>query len=172
MPLRRSLRVGLALAFATATLLLSSATFAARAIAMPGHRAPAFVVERPTGGDMSLANFAGRPLLINVFAAWCANCRIEEPRLVAAYAKYRDRVTFLGIDEQEGVARASAFARELHVPYAIALDAGQFAATYDTSKIPETILIDGHGYVRSVYRGLISSAELDRTLAQLVARKE
>lgn len=107
--------------------------------------------------------------MVNVFAAWCASCRVEEPLLIDAYAKYRDRVAFLGVDEQEGAARAVAFARELRVPYPIAIDDGQFAASYDTSKIPETILIDARGYVRAVFRGLITSDQLDRSLA-LIAK--
>jgi len=140
----------------------------AQRVASPGRPAPAFIVN---GTELLSRSLLGRPLLINVFAAWCGTCRIEEPLLIEAYAKYRTRVTFLGIDEQEGVARATAFARDLHVPYPIALDAGQFAASYDTSKIPATILIDGRGIVRAVHRGLISAAVMDRELGGLVARK-
>lgn len=95
---------------------------------------------------------------------------MEEPLLVEAFAKYKDRVTFLGIDEQEGSARAVAFARELRVPYPIAIDDGQFAASYSTSKIPETVLVDRRGIVRAVFRGLISSDELDRSLARIAAK--
>lgn len=163
-------------AAALACALVASAAGAERAgsaqrVASPGRPAPAFIVERSNGTELLSRSLFGRPLLINVFAAWCGTCRIEEPLLIEAYAKYRNRVTFLGIDEQEGVARASAFARDLHVPYPIALDAGQFAASYDTSKIPATILIDGRGIVRAVHRGLISAAVLERELGGLVARK-
>lgn len=165
--LRRALRP-----VALASLVLACVTFGplgATGVATPGHRAPAFVVARPDGSELSFSRFVGRPLLINVFAAWCATCHVEEPVLVAAYAKYRSRVAFLGIDEQEGVARATAYARELRVPFPIALDDGQFGASYDTSKIPETILVDRRGVVRALYRGMVSARELDRSLA-LVAR--
>ena len=141
-------------------------------VAIPGKRAPRFLVTRPDGSELASRTLLGRPLLVNVFASWCGNCRVEEPILTRAYAKYRTRVTFLGIDEQEGVAKATAYARALHVPYAIALDDGQFAATYDTSKIPQTILIDGRGIVRTVFRGRVSAETLDRELAALVARKD
>lgn len=141
-------------------------------VATPGKRAPRFLVARPDGSDLASRTLLGRPLLINVFASWCGNCRIEEPILTRAYAKYGTRVTFLGIDEQEGVAKATGYARALHVPYAIALDDGQFAATYDTSKIPQTILIDGRGIVRAVFRGRVSADTLDRELGALVARKD
>ena len=146
-------------------------TRAASSVAVAGKRAPAFLLEGPDGGDVTSHTYAGRPLLINVFAAWCGTCRVEEPLLVRAYGRYRDRVAFLGVDEQEGVARAKAFARDLAVPYPIALDAGQFAASYGTTKIPETILIDARGIVRGVHRGMLSEADLERELHALVTQK-
>lgn len=159
--MRRLVVLGLAL------LATSATAVGAGTIAEAGHRAPAFVVERPDGGEMSSKQFAGRPYLINVFAAWCATCHVEEPLLVHAYEKYGTRVAFLGIDEQEGVARATAYAKDLHVPFPIALDDGQLAATFDTSKIPETVLVDARGYVRAVYRGFVSARVLDRSLAAI-----
>ena len=149
----------------------AQATPAASGVAVAGKRAPAFLLEGPDGRDVTSRAYAGRPLLINVFAAWCGTCRVEEPLLVRAYARYRDRVAFLGVDEQEGVARAKTFARELAVPYPIALDAGQFAASYGTTKIPETILVDARGIVRHVHRGMLSAADLERELQSLVTQK-
>lgn len=167
-------RAGASLAFALTlalTLALptnaSRAATAATAAASIGRRAPAFVVARSDGGELSSARYRDTPLLVNVFAAWCATCHVEEPLLVRAYAKYRRRVAFLGIDEQEGVARASAYARELQVPFPIALDDGQFGASYDTSKIPETILVDRRGVVRAIFRGLVTAHDLDRALARI-----
>ncbi len=160
--------VACALSIATCSTLSSPA---ASGVAVAGKRAPAFLLEGPDGRDVTSRAYAGRPLLINVFAAWCGTCRVEEPLLVRAYARYRDRVAFLGVDEQEGVARARSFARELAVTYPIALDAGQFAASYGTTKIPETILIDARGIVRGVHRGMLSENDLERELRALVTRK-
>ena len=169
---KRAVAIAAAVALAVVGAVANVRVAAAKqGVATVGRLAPAFVVERPDGRELSSTSLRGRPLLINVFAAWCGTCRVEEPLLVKAYVKYRDRVAFLGIDEQEGTARAIAFARELHVPYPIAVDAGPFAASYDTSKIPETILIDGRGIVRAVHRGILSAAVLDRELGAL-ARKE
>lgn len=167
----RALAVALVAAVLAVAARSSAAPTVRGGVVMTGGIAPAFVVERPDGAEISSKHFAGRPLLINVFAAWCGSCRVEEPVLVDAFAKYKDRVTFLGIDEQEGSARAVAFARELRVPYPIAIDDGQFAASYDTSKIPETVLVDRRGIVRAVFRGLISSDALDRSLARIATKE-
>jgi cytochrome c biogenesis protein CcmG/thiol:disulfide interchange protein DsbE len=145
----------------------AAAPAGAGGVAAVGKPAPPFLIERLSGGELTMRAFAGRPLVINVFAWWCNNCHLEEPSLVKAYAKYRGQIAFLGIDEQEGVSRAKRFAAELHVPFEIALDDGQFAATYDTSKIPETIFIDAHGIVRAIDHGLIGSSVIDGELAKL-----
>lgn len=148
------------------------ATAHVRGVATPGVRAPKFLLARLDGRAVSSRALVGRPLLINVFASWCATCRVEEPLLVGAYAKYRTRVAFLGVDEQEGAEKAAGYVRALRVPYPIALDDGQFAASYDTSKIPETILIDARGIVRAVFRGFVPASVLDRELTAVATRKE
>jgi cytochrome c biogenesis protein CcmG/thiol:disulfide interchange protein DsbE len=157
-------KVSFALTLALA--MVRGAAFAGGVQAV-GHPAHSFVLERPSGGETTLAAFRGRPALLNVYAAWCGSCRVEEARLIAAYGRYGDRVAFLGIDEQEGTATATSFARQMGVPYPIALDAGQFAATYGATTIPETIFIDAHGIVRAIAHGMISSARLERELARI-----
>ena len=137
-------------------------------VAVPGKPAPRFVLERPSSGEFTLASFAGRPLVVNVFASWCPPCRRELPELERAYERYKGRLTFLGVDEQEGAVTATAFAKRMRVPYPIALDDGPFAAEYGASAIPQTVFIDARGIVRSVWRGPIPSGELERRLEKLV----
>lgn len=137
--------------------------------AQVGELAPPFVLQRPGGGDTTLATFAHRPVLLNVYASWCAACRGEAAGLVAAYRRYGGRVAFLGIDEQESVGLARSFARALHVPYPIALDGGQFAATYGSSQIPQTVFIDAHGVVRAIAVGAMTPQQIDAQLSKLIA---
>lgn len=40
----------------------------------------------------------GRPVVIDVFASWCVGCVEEMPRVVADYARFKDRVDFIGVD--------------------------------------------------------------------------
>lgn len=134
-----------------------------------GHPAPAFILQRPRGGDLTLATFARRPVLLNVYASWCAACRTEAAGLVAAYRRYHGKVAFLGIDEQESVALAGSFVRALGVPYPIALDSGQFAATYGSSQIPQTVFIDSHGVVRGIGVGAMTPRQIDTGLRRLLS---
>ena len=62
------------------------------------------------GGEVRLADYKGRVILVNVWATWCGPCELEIPELVEAYAKYKDKgVVILGVsldDSAEGGAAA------------------------------------------------------------------
>ncbi len=168
---------GAALGAALAALLAGApSTSPAAAAAAPGgavvgRQAPPFLLERPGGGEYTRASFPRRPMVLNVYASWCASCRLEERALVAAYRSYGKRVTFLGIDEQEAEKTALRYAHELGVTYPVALDDGQFAATYGTAEIPETVFVDGRGIVRAIRLGGMSPAELTSALATIVSAR-
>ncbi len=89
-----------------------------------------------------------------------------------AYRVYGKRITFLGVDEQEAESTAVTYARSMGVAYPVALDDGQLAATYGTSKIPETVFIDASGVVRAIRLGKMSSEDLASSLATIVSRSE
>lgn len=134
-------------------------------VAKTGKPAPAFVIETPSGDEITARTFKGRPLVMNVFASWCPPCRAELPLIAAASSRAGTSVRFLGVDEQEAVAVATAFAKEMKLPYPIAIDNGQFAASYGAASLPETIFVDASGRVRAIVRGTIDRATLDRNLA-------
>jgi cytochrome c biogenesis protein CcmG, thiol:disulfide interchange protein DsbE len=131
-----------------------------------GKPAPAFMVDTLSGGTIT-ADFHGKPAYINVFASWCTPCRGEIPRLVAAAHLYRGRIDFVFIDEQEAPARVQTFIHQFSVPDPVAIDEGQFAATYGLGSIPLSVFIDRNGVVRSIYRGPIPQRLLEQRLAEL-----
>ena len=59
-----------------------------------------------SGRDVSTAEFAGRPLIINMWASWCEGCRVEAPDIRRFVADGPD-VTFIGLDvnDDDGAAR-------------------------------------------------------------------
>ena len=153
-----------AFAFATTTFCAGSESVAAVA-----RSAPPFLLETSTGSEVTLHSYAGRPLVLNVFASWCPPCREELPRIVSAARRSGSRVAFLGVDEQEAEHMATAFAKEMRLPYPFAIDHGQFAASYGAQSLPETIFVDSHGTVRALVHGAISAAALERNLARISA---
>jgi thiol-disulfide isomerase/thioredoxin len=55
-----------------------------------GNPAPAAVFNDPDGGEISIADFKGVPVLVNLWATWCAPCVKELPTLDKLAAAHRD----------------------------------------------------------------------------------
>jgi thiol-disulfide isomerase/thioredoxin len=62
----------------------------------------AWVLPRLDGtGVVRLADFRGRPTVVNFFASWCGPCRAELPVLSQTAAQLGGRVSFVGVDSEE-----------------------------------------------------------------------
>jgi thiol-disulfide isomerase/thioredoxin len=60
---------------------LAKGELAALQVASEPRRAEQFTFERDGGGKLTVADFKGRPILLNLWATWCAPCRAEMPTL-------------------------------------------------------------------------------------------
>ena len=136
-----------------------------------GDVAPAFVLDTLDGKSLD-GDFHGSPAYINVFTTWCSPCRREFPAIAQQAQRYHDRIAFLLIDEQESASRVKTFALQLGVAAPVAVDSGQFAATFDVRGLPESIFIDRQGVVRYIYRGTIPDDVLAGELSALAANSQ
>jgi cytochrome c biogenesis protein CcmG/thiol:disulfide interchange protein DsbE len=107
---------------------------------------------------------AGRPRLINVFASWCAPCKVEAPQLMALKER---GIPIDGIairDRSEDVAR---FLAESGDPFErIGADPNsrvQFAL--GSSGVPETFVVDGRGIIRHQHIGEIRPEHMGEIVA-------
>ena len=118
-----------------------------------GTAAPATPFEDPDAEPASLADFRGRPVLVNLWATWCAPCIAEMPTLDALAAREGERLAVVTVSQDlNGRDKVEAFfAKQGYRHLETWLDpqmALMEALKVDT--LPATILYDAHG--REVWR--------------------
>ncbi|HTJ26363.1 MAG TPA: TlpA disulfide reductase family protein [Candidatus Limnocylindria bacterium] len=129
-----------------------------------GKPVPNVALTATDGAPLALEQPDGRPTYVFLFASWCGPCQQELPFVRSAYAKYGDRVHFVGVDvlEEADAAQKAVAAANLPFPVAIypidALDAvispdDQLAAGMKY-RIPADFLIGADGVVRYAWHGL------------------
>jgi peroxiredoxin len=115
------------------------------------------------GGEASLADYAGTPVILNFFAESCAPCRQEMPDLQRVHEEIGDRVTVLGVDQGDTEEVAAAFVQEMGVTYAVGHDpSGDFARAFGVDFLPGTVFITRQGDIVGVHRGRLSYDDLRR----------
>lgn len=135
-----------------------------------GTAAPAAAFQDPDGNPASVAEFKGKPLLVNLWATWCAPCVAEMPTLDRLAAREQDKLQVLALsqDFNGGDKVASFFAARDFAMLEPYLDPRtDFMAELKIDVLPTTILYDAEG--REVWRMTgIEDWESERA-AQLIA---
>jgi len=111
----------------------------------------------PAGNDISLSDFVGKTMLVNLWATWCVPCVQEMPTLQKLYEAYADSglaVVAISIDDPGSEDLIREFRRQhgltfeiLHDPSTAIMDLlPRFA-------VPQTLVIDRRGRVRATRYG-------------------
>jgi peroxiredoxin len=90
----------------------------------PGTAAPGFTLKTPQGQSVSLSDYKGKAVLLELFATWCPHCQAEAPHLARLYAQLAPKgVQFLSVNgDSENAASVFAFHRYFALPYPALLD--------------------------------------------------
>lgn len=142
-----------------------------------GEMAPKFNLEFFDGYEWegktaaSLEDMNGRIVVMNFWASWCVECRVETDELEAAWLKYRDQgVVFVGVAYADVEPNSIEYMEEFAVTFPHAPDLGtRISNDYEITGVPETFIIDQTGEIAYVQIGPISSNTLDQVIGQLLA---
>lgn len=104
----------------------------------------------------------GKPMIVNVFASWCAPCRLEHPQLLALQAQ---GVAVVGVAYKDDPVATRAFLDEMGNPFALVLVDREGRAGLDLgiSGVPESFAVDAFGKVLAKSSGpLLEASEVRR----------
>ena len=115
-----------------------------------------------------VAGSAGTPMVVNVWATWCAPCRVEMPQLERSSVKHEGAVQFLGVSVDQAAAPAEEFLDDLGVSYPNVVDAGGVARLLEQTALPTTYFIDADGTIRGSVPGAIDEQRLEGAIQDLL----
>jgi cytochrome c biogenesis protein CcmG, thiol:disulfide interchange protein DsbE len=136
--------------------------------------APAYSAATLEGDSVDLADLRGQPVLLNVWATWCAPCRVEIPELQALHEKHGAqglRVVGVTVDSRAAINDVHQFIQEFGMTYDVWWDPDHTVLNrFGGAGVPLTVLIDRDGTIAWRHLGMFQRgdpelvAALERTL--------
>lgn len=143
----------------------------AEAATAVGTVAPDLEYTSPDGKLIKLSNLRGKVVLVDFWASWCGPCRRENPSVVAAYNKYKDKgfaIYSVSLD-QDKTRWVNAIAQDKLAWTSHVSDLkgwkSEAAAKYSVSSIPAQFLLDKDG---KIIAKNLRGEELDYVLSQIL----
>ncbi len=123
----------------------------------------AFTGEVVAPDQFAIADFAGEPLVVNLFGSWCPPCNAEAPDL-ATFAEQNPDAQVVGIACEDTQEAAEGFMAEYGLTYPLVVDDGSQVQEFGITAYPTTIFYDAQG--KEVDR-LVGASTLDQFNASL-----
>lgn len=120
-----------------------------------GKLPPSFTLPDLAGNEVTLADYAGKVVVLDLWATWCPPCRQEIPFLIELYEEHKDAglvVVGIGLDDGgEKVLRP--FVEQNGMTYPVLVGNRDVGQAYKLQGIPTTFILDRNGRIAAKHLG-------------------
>lgn len=134
------------------------------------HNVPLYTLD---GRPANLRRFAGKVVVLNLWASWCPPCRAEMPALQHLYSQVdTPRVAFVLVSLDENPARARRVVQQAGYTFPVFFPAAPLPKVFNTKSIPTTFVLGPDGAVATRHEGMADydTAEFRAYLQQLAGQ--
>ncbi len=137
-----------------------------------GFLAPDFTLETLDGGEITLSELRGQPVILNLWASWCPPCRAEMPALQRVYEANREsglEILAVNMTSQDSQSSAETFVDQNALTFTIPLDRlGLVSNIYQSRALPSTFFVDRQGVIQKVVIGGPMSEVLIESVVEML----
>jgi cytochrome c biogenesis protein CcmG/thiol:disulfide interchange protein DsbE len=122
--------------------------------------------------QVNLEDLRGKVVVLNFWASWCVECRLEAGLLEDAWRQYGDQgVVFLGVAYVDSQPKSLAYLKEFDITYPNGPDLRSVISDeYEITGVPETFFIDKEGTISRVVVGPVNATVLHSEINRLMAQ--
>jgi len=122
------------------------------------------------GADVRLADFRGKPLLVNFWGTWCPPCVLETPELVELAGEYKDRgLVIVGIAYDDTPEDVKKFAEKFEIPYTLLMATDDAMNAFGLiDGFPTSVFVRPDGRIAARQVGLTTKARFQEQIDGLL----
>ena len=131
-----------------------------------------FTLTDLNGAAHSIADYAGRPVLINAWATWCPPCKAEMPALHEFYLKHKaEGFELLAVNSGDSRAEVQQFIAQTGFTFPVLLDTNKDVLDgLGVSGLPTSIFVGRDGTVKTIHVGGLTPDAIEQTLTPLLSQ--
>ncbi len=134
-----------------------------------------FTLPKPDGSTLTLSSLKGQVVLVDMWATWCAPCKVSFPfyaELQAEYEAQGFQILAVSVDEEDEA--VTEFLEDMPMPFTVLRDPeGTVPAQLKIDTMPTAVLIGRDGKIAFMHAGFVpeDQAEIEEQVAAALANK-